>query len=287
MNCAVGQNECVICRVFNKSSAGGKKSYPMAIGGLLQQVRMEMRSSSAASYVSSDELDSKGDGNTHLLPPVMDANIKENSNRASEPTAAAVVAHVTCFSNALLEDQKGHKEEEEAEYYSTTPNLSLVPDYCFHTSDTSASTGYNPFAASDFSPSSFSIFKMNMSAAPSNPLELSMNHHHHQLQRHSTNNPSGRVMQQLLQSNVHGVVIGQKQNSSKATDKEMLSNISQETGLTTEMNPEISSVDKNNTNTNTNNNKNNNNPKNVSGAKKEVPPTSAPRLHLDDCPWGC
>ena len=215
---------------------------------------------------SSDELEQR---RMSLLPRLMDVNPSSSSSRDKDkaiesPTAAVMAeAHVTCFSNAGLKDQKGQEE-------SISPILSLVADY-FNTSSTtpfflSASSSNYP-KSHHLSPSSLFVSKMNISAFLGNS------------QQQHCINPNNVSLMQLLQSNVYenGNGIVKEQRSYKA-DKEMLSNISQETGITTDMNPEISSVNNNNTIAN-------NEVAGHSFDAQEVPSTSAATLHLEDCLW--
>jgi len=207
-----------------------------------------------------------------LLPQLMDVNPRKDKDKGIRATespeaAAAAEAHVTCFSNtAVLGDQKGKGQEEES--ITISPTLSLVADY-FNTSSTttplflssaSSISNYPHKSHHHVSPSSLFIANINMSAS----LENSEQHYVH---------PNNVSLMHLLQSNVYVLNgnIGNEQRSCKA-DKEILSNISQETGIsTTDINPEISSV-------------NNNNSNNEIINAQEVPSTSA-SLHLEDCLW--
>lgn len=157
-----------------------------------------------------------------------------SENKAS---SASDLAHVTCFSNAV-EGPKIHEE--------------LLAEY-LNSSFLSASA--NP---SEMPPPSLLLAKMSLpnssNASQGGPNLGSMQ-------------CSGGSLVQLLQSNGYGL-----KRSFKA-EREMLS-VSQETGLTTDMNPEISSA------------LSNNEMRRRSFDGQQVPSTSAGPLHLGEALWG-
>ncbi|KAJ0988283.1 hypothetical protein J5N97_006639 [Dioscorea zingiberensis] len=173
-----------------------------------------------------------------LLPPLMDMSYSSN-----------IKAHVTCFSNGM-EGQKGHED--------------LLAD------------GINPaFLSSSANPSDNNNNNNNNNnnallyscKLPLQALPL----HYNQNDYNNSNSFQyhGGSLVQLLESN--GYLYGQGMKQSCKTERDQMLSISQETGLTSDVNPEISSVVSNNT---------------MEMVAQEDPSSSAARLQLQDyCFW--
>ncbi|KAJ6811643.1 putative NAC domain-containing protein 92 [Iris pallida] len=150
---------------------------------------------------------------SRLLPPLMDVSLAYESAN-----------HVTCFSNAM-EDQKGADEEQQqqqpslavADYFSTSPMFQYSANY-----------------ASDvpIPPPSFLLSRMPLPPPPPSS-QYPPGNIRQAYNSYSSGGGGGRLVQ-LVRSGGYATT---KQ------EKEMASNVSQETGLTTDLNPEISSSD--------------------------------------------
>lgn len=139
---------------------------------------------------------------SQLLPPLMDMTYSNSSK-----------AHVTCFSNGM-EGQKGHED-----FLTEDLNPLLL------------SSTANP------SPDATNPYSSKL------PLQVHYNNHNNNNSNNNTNNglrllyQSGGSLVQLLESNGYYGIKG-----SCKTERDQMLSISQETGLTSDMNPEISSV---------------------------------------------
>ncbi|KAG9451375.1 hypothetical protein H6P81_011340 [Aristolochia fimbriata] len=150
------------------------------------------------------------DFGSSILPPLMDSSFGNKfKHTAPEP------AHVTCFSSGLMEGQKSQEEMNDA--------------FCSPLLSASA----NPPDVS-VSPSSliFSRFSLPSSLYLTQGAPNLANFHYPS----SVSVPDQAILRALLESH-HGPVMKQ----SCKTERDMVS-VSQETGLTTDMNTEISSV---------------------------------------------
>ncbi|KAF5748982.1 NAC domain-containing protein [Tripterygium wilfordii] len=98
------RNDWVICRVFQKSS-GGKKTH---ISGLTRL--------------------SSGGNEFHrssVLPPLTDSSPNRSDNRTTNTIVDTPHPHVTCFSNAILEDQKSQVDMANTNSFNTSPESTL------------------------------------------------------------------------------------------------------------------------------------------------------------------
>lgn len=166
-----------------------------------------------------------------LLPPLLDMTYSNNSSKA----------HVTCFSNGL-EGQKGHED-----FLTEDLNPLLL------SSTANPSSVTNPYS------SKLPLQLIHYNTTTTNNNNSNSNSNINGLQFYQTAGGGGgssSSLVQLLESNGYYGMKG-----SCKTERDQMLSISQETGLTSDINPEISSV------------------------AQEVPSSSAAHLPLHDYIW--
>lgn len=184
-------------------------------------------------------------GTVSLLPPLMDVNFSSKDKFVSDSAN-----RVPCFSN-VAEDQKGPEAQQQQQHQEQQQQVAA--DY-FNASPMFQYSSANPLL-SNYS----DVFLSKMTLPVPTSSLYNYNNNNSNQQAYNSNKylsaaGGGGMLVQLLQSGDGGYG-GMKQ------EKEMASNVSQETGLTTDLNPEISSV-------------------------PSASAAAAASLQLADCPWG-
>ncbi|KAJ6833292.1 NAC domain-containing protein 79-like [Iris pallida] len=175
-----------------------------------------------------------GESSGSLLPPLMEVNFGSKDKFGSDSAN-----RVPCFSN-VAEDQKG-PDAQQQQPQQEEQQQQVAADY-FNASPMLQYSSANPLLSNC---SDVFLSKMTL-PVPTSSLYYNNNNNY-------MSAGGGGVLVQMLRSGSGGYG-GMKQ------EKEMASNVSQETGLTTDLNPEISSV--------------------------PSASAAAASLQLGDCPWG-